>query len=153
MATRSTKRRLPVSYQTNAANCTSVGAMAGTRSQIRSHGMAMEATETTNRKRDTCQSKKMMKMCTGRGKDGAGTKIRGNTIPMLIGTIDPMPGKGLLQATPRIKAKKLLKMMLRVMILSLLFRLRLQLQWSQLLSQQNLRLLSQQNLQLPSQLL
>ena len=58
-----------------------------------------------------------------------------------------MQGKDLLLATQRIKVKKLLKMMLRPMILSQPFKLKLQQQLNQLLSRQNLQL----NQKLPSQ--
>ena len=58
-----------------------------------------------------------------------------------------MQGKDLLLATQRIKVKKLLKMMLRPMILSQPFKLKLQRQLNQLLSRQNLQL----SQKLPSQ--
>ena len=137
MGMRSTRRRFLVSCQTNVASITSVGAMVGTQSQTRCHGMAMVAMVTTSLKRDISQSKKMTKMCTGRDRDGAGIKTHGSMILMHIEIINQMQGKDLLQATRRIKVKKLLKMMLKPMILSQLFKVMLQRQLKQLLSRQN----------------
>ena len=129
------RRKSLVSCQTNAVSITSAGAMAGTKSQTRCHGMVMGAMVTTSLKKDIFQLKKMTKMCTGRDKDGAGIKTHGNTIPTHIETIGQMQGKDLLLATQRIKVKKLLKMMTRPMILSQLLKLKLQRQQNQLLSQ------------------